>query len=87
MPMRDPLFRYAKSIEAVIFDREGVVVSSDRLQIQAEQITTPIFAEQHQLDYNPDSIDWDAMQGWARRKIAATIFSVLCSSNCAWPSY
>lgn len=56
-----------KTIEAVIFDCAGVVVDSDQLQRDAEQQTVPIFAEAN---------GWESMQGWARKKIASTIFGV-----------
>lgn len=71
------------SIEAVIFDCDGVVVDSDALQRQAEQQTAGPFAEEHGLAYDPESVDWDIIQGWARKKIAAEIYGVQPESEVA----
>jgi HAD superfamily hydrolase (TIGR01509 family) len=65
-----------KTIEAVIFDCDGVVVDSDALQREAEQQTALSFAEEQNLPYDSSVVDWDSMQGWARKKIASSIFSV-----------
>lgn len=72
-----------KTIEAVIFDCDGIVVDSDQLQKDAEQQTAAAFAEEYGLRYDPEQIDWDSMQGWARRKIAASIYSVSAESEIA----
>ncbi|MGC1176666.1 MAG: HAD family phosphatase [Candidatus Saccharimonadales bacterium] len=70
-----------KKIEAVIFDCDGVVVDSTELQKQAEQDTAISFAEEHSLDYDPEITNWDAMQGWARKKIAAAIYGIPADSE------
>lgn len=70
-------------IEAVIFDCDGIVLDSDRLQREAEQQTAGEFAKEHDLSFDPDAVEWESMQGWARRKIAAKIFGVSADSETA----
>jgi HAD superfamily hydrolase (TIGR01509 family) len=71
------------SIEAVFFDCDGIVLDSDGLQAVAEQETAGAFAAMYGLDYDPDSVDWDGMRGWARKKIAAALFGVEADSELA----
>lgn len=68
-------------LEAVIFDCDGVVVDSDRLQREAEQQAALAFAEEHGYAYDPEATDWDTMQGWARTRIAANIFGITPDSE------
>lgn len=70
-------------IEAVILDCDGVVVDSDKLHDETEQKTAITFAEEHHLDYDPDSADWKLMRGWARINIAERIYRVPSSSELA----
>jgi HAD superfamily hydrolase (TIGR01509 family) len=70
-----------KHIEAVIFDCDGIIVDSAQLQAQAEQATAAPFAEQHGLNYDPETIDWSGMEGWARKKIAASIYGIPVESE------
>jgi sugar-phosphatase len=70
-----------KTIEAIIFDCDGVVVDSESLQREAEQQTAESFAEEHDLPYDPSNVDWNSMQGWARKKIASNIFSIPIDSK------
>ncbi len=72
-----------KHIEALVFDCDGIVVDSEKLQIEAEQQTIPSFADEHQLPYQSDELDWDSMRGWARKKIAASVFGVAVDSDIA----
>lgn len=72
-----------KTFEAVIFDCDGVVVDSDNLQKMAEQQTALDFAVSNGLEFDPDGVDWQEMQGWARRKIAANIFDIAADSELA----
>jgi beta-phosphoglucomutase-like phosphatase (HAD superfamily) len=61
-------------IEAVIFDVDGVVVDSDKLQVEAEQKTAKILAEELAIELDFDNIDWSHYQGWGRTKIAKALF-------------
>lgn len=72
-----------KRLEAVIFDCDGIVVDSDQLQRDTEQQTALDFAKDHELDFDPNNIEWDTMQGWARKKIAANIYGIPVDSELA----
>jgi beta-phosphoglucomutase len=68
-------------IEAIIFDIDGVVVDSDKLQVEAEKETARILAEELGVELDFDNIDWVQFQGWGRTKIAKTLFGTETPDN------
>jgi len=61
-------------IEAVIFDIDGVVVDSNRLQVDAEKEAARLMAEELGIDLNLEDIDWTRFAGWGRTKIAKALY-------------
>lgn len=72
-------------IEAVIFDIDGTLLDTSKLQEVAERKTAPEFAELRGLELaeSIDDIDWTKMQGWPRTKIAERLYGVESSSEIA----
>jgi HAD superfamily hydrolase (TIGR01509 family) len=70
-------------IELVVFDWDGVIRDSDRLQAEAEQVTARQITEESELDLDIDEVDWTKYKGWGRVKIAADLFGVLPTSDLA----
>ncbi len=61
-------------IDAVVFDCDGVTVDSDGLQVQAEQETALIMAEERGVELDIDQLNWSRFRGWGRVNIAAELF-------------
>ena len=63
-------------IKAVLFDFDGVIADSERLQVEAEQSAAAAMATEMAMELDMEGIDWTKFRGWARLKIAAELFGV-----------
>jgi beta-phosphoglucomutase-like phosphatase (HAD superfamily) len=61
-------------IEAVIFDIDGVVVDSDRVQSDSQRQVALAMADELGAELNDESIDWDELVGPGRIIVAKKLF-------------
>jgi HAD superfamily hydrolase (TIGR01509 family) len=61
-------------IEAVIFDIDGVVVDSDRVQSDSQRQTALAMAKELEVELDDENIDWDSLVGPSRITIARRLF-------------
>jgi HAD superfamily hydrolase (TIGR01509 family) len=61
-------------IEAVVFDIDGVVVDSDRVQSDSQRQVALAMAEELGVELDDENIDWDGLVGPGRTIIAKKLF-------------